>query len=866
MKRFFVFFLCLLGCYALARAQQLTIREQLSRMQESYGIHFIFSADLNLDEPSKQLNFQRLSVKEALSLLFQNTSIKYKRSGNNVALSASKRENVSAANLLLSGVITDEQGEPLIDAMVYEPSLQRTTLTDERGRYMIWLPKGSHELLFSSMGMQTACRKVNLKESAYLRVQLKGSLELPEVVVTGEAAKSVDVTQMGRTRFSTVDLKTEYALLSSPDLLKTLQQTSGINGGVELSSGLFVHGGNGDENLFLLDGVPLYQVNHSLGLFSSFNTDVIKQVDFYKCGFPARYSGRVSSIVDVHTCDGNSEQMHGQVAIGLLDGRLRLEGPLRDSTTTFSISLRRSWVDLLLAPLYAVMNSGNDDGEHYSFGYAFHDLNAKVTHHLRGDHWLWSSLYYGEDKYRIHDESVWSHYYTDTRNRFKWGNVNWAIGADVKLSPTMKMSTSVYLLYSHSSHQYVEDDTYHITSEIIRRTSWDERRTRTNMSDVGYKMDGQWHPNSSHRIRYGGNFIHHQFRPQSIQQTFYYGDVTEGVDTTCVRSQSRNSSNELTLYMEDEVSLSPTFWINPGCSYTKAFVDGRSYQSIDPRWAMRWNVLSELSLKASYTHMSQFIHRMASTFLELPTDFWVPITRKIQPSGSNQWAVGAYYQPTSELSLAMECFYKYTNHLLRYRNWQGIQPSADHWDEEVTEGKGKSYGCELDANYRIAQLKLSLSYTLSWSKRLFPELYNAYFYDQFDNRHKLNVMAQYRWRKGVSMFASWMIHSGNRMTVPVQYVLYPQLPGDRGESQGGYVYTSPNNYELPTYHRLDVGMDFRRMLPGGRESVWNVSIYNAYCRMNTLYVKVHREEDNSLTAKSKGFIPMIPSVSYTLKF
>ena len=212
-------------------------------------------------------------------------------------------------------------------------------------------------------------------------------------------------TQTGKRTFTAADINTEFSLLSSPDLIKTLQHTSGVNGGVELASGLYVHGGNGDENLFLLDGSPLYQTNHSLGLFSAFNSDIIKNVDFYKSGFPARYSGRISSITDVRTRDGNMEKVQGTFSIGLLDGRIQVEGPIWKNRTSFNVALRRSWIDLLMKPTFALLNSQKEDGEKYTFGYAFHDFNAKITHRLNQNNFIWMSVYSGNDNYSIRDKS-----------------------------------------------------------------------------------------------------------------------------------------------------------------------------------------------------------------------------------------------------------------------------------------------------------------------------------------------------------------------------------------------------------------------------------------------------------------------------
>ncbi len=204
--------------------------------------------------------------------------------------------------------------------------------------------------------------------------------------------------------------------------------------------------------------------------------------------------------------------------------------------------------------------------------------------------------------------------------------------------------------------------------------------------------------------------------------------------------------------------------------------------------------------------------------------------------------------------------------MLQYRNWMGLQPPAANWNKNVTDGRGRAYGLELDGTYQGKRFSTTLAYTLSWSKRNFPELHDAWFADQFDNRHKIDITSRYQITDRISVFAAWTLHSGNRIPLPVASISQPQLPGDNVSGDMEYLYNEPNNFRLPAYHRLDVGADFKSTTKKGNERIWNISIYNAYCHLNTMYTKVHKNEDGSFSAKCKGYIPIIPSVSYTIKF
>ena len=849
---------------------QWTLLTEMQRLQKQYGIHFVYDASLRLDQPYTGPDISHMSLDKALEALFRHNGIEYKLHNRNVMLRqvATSLQQTALVKerkttFTLNGRITDTQGEPIVNATVFDLTSKDGTLSDSRGRYLLHLAEGRHMVRVSSIGCDADTLVVNIHSDRSHNFCLKQAIELKEVVVTEDMNSPVLTTQTGKRTFTPKDINNGFALLSSPDLVKTIQRTSGVTAGVDLVSGLYVHGGGSDENLYLLDGTPLYQTNHSLGLFSAFNSDIIKNVDFYKSGFPARYSGRVSSITDVRTRDGNMEHVHGTASLGLLDGRIQVEGPIRKNRTSFNVSLRRSWIDLLLRPVCAIANKGEDDK--YSLGYMFHDFNAKLTHHISNRSTLWTSFYSGYDSYSVNDESRWEEYVNETDNRMTWGNLSGTIGGDFMLSPTMSMSTMLTATYSHSRQKYSEDDYEMVEQGGHMRNYLDTRLNSTQMMDVAAHADFSWLPTGIQRIHLGAAFTRHQFRPQTKRQAFYYGDPQVGCDTTDIRSRLNTVSYEAVVYAEDEMRLNNHLSANIGASLTATIVSGCTYLMLDPRLALKWQLSNSTSIKMSYTHMSQSIHRMASSFLELPTDFWVPTTDDIKPTMSHQMAAGVYTQPSPHLTLSLEAYYKLSSHLLQYRHWMGFQPSAATWSRDVADGKGKSYGMEVDATYTTGSTTMSMAYTLSWSKKLFKDIHPTWFDDQFDNRHKINVSLSHDFSQRISLYAAWTYHTGNRVTMPVGYTIQPNIPGDYGYSYD-YIFDHPNNYSLPAYHRLDIGANFRHTTRHGREGIWNVSLYNAYCHLNTMYVKVRLDDNNNFHLKSYGYIPIIPSVSYTLKF
>ena len=496
----------------MATAQRCnTLKIQIGLLQKKYNVHFIYNSDLKLDVPYQGPALYYKLLPDNLDLLFKNTEIDWKLSEHNISLF--KRNKPKKTKIYtICGYIRDINKESLISATIYDHTSKNGTITNEYGFFSLSLPEGKHTLKISYVGYDDKNIDINLNGNHDVNIIMTENNTFDDVIVNGDLNSPLLNTQTGKRTLSSKDLNTEFSLLSSPDVIKTLQRISGVSEGIELASGLYVHGGGNDENLFLLDGTPLYQINHSLGLFSSFNTDIVKNVDFYKSGFPAHYNGRLSSITDIRTIDGNMKHTHGAYSIGLLDGRLFLEGPVVKDKTSYVFGLRRSWLDLFLHPTFALMNKSNKDGDHTSFDYLFHDLNIKITHIFSYKSKIYISLYSGKDKYSIRDKSVWSSFFSDTNNDFNWGNFNVALNWNYQISHKMFMNISEIYSNSHSIHDYSEDETQH-RDNIIKRTSLDIQHNRSKIYDMGIKTNFDYRPNSKNRILFGGNYTCHIFNP-----------------------------------------------------------------------------------------------------------------------------------------------------------------------------------------------------------------------------------------------------------------------------------------------------------------------------------------------------------------
>lgn len=683
-----------------------------------------------------------------------------------------------------------------------------------------------------------------------------------ESVVTAVVDPKRNSTQTGLKRIDSRDLNSGFALFSTPDLVKTLQMQPGVSSGTELLSGFYVHGGDGSDNLFLLDGVPIYQISHLVGLFSSFNTDVIGSLDFYKSGFPARYGSKMSSVVDVTTRDGDFNDYHGTFALGLIDGRFQLEGPLWKGKTSFNVGLRRTWMETVTVPVFAIMNSINKP-DRQNARYAFTDFNAKVTHKFSETNRLSANFYAGRDVVRYLNRNIYetydeyNNYIKEQSNvdiKFGWGNVLGSLNWSNEISDRLSMRNSAYYSGSNSALAFSYED---IDSRNNKQKSGEYNTS--NVHNIGIKSDWFYSLTPKQKLRYGATVQYHIYAPDATAKTdIYYEGIS--ASKTAYADSLKYGTVEASIYAEDEIALTDRFSVNAGLRYTLYSASGKTWHSLEPRLAMKYTINDKLTAKASYTEMSQPTHLISSIYIDLPTNSWLPSTSKIRPSRSREVAGGLYSELGHHLHLNVEGWYKHMYNLLEYAGSYSVFPPLTGWESSYRSGMGRSWGAELDFGFDNGRTEANVYYTLSWSQRKFDDFYHSWYQDKNDNRHKLTLMARHKFGKRFELYGAWNYHSGGRVTIATHEM----------GPEGTDIYTVPNNVKLPDYHRLDLGFNFRKTTKRGNESIWNLSVYNAYCRTNPITALVEGVyldmQAVAYYGLGVGIIPIIPTFSYTLKF
>lgn len=849
--------------------KQVALEDLFREIERQTGVFFSYESSLLKDMPKVSFSASNEMLSYCLRRLFANLPITYRITGHNIILKRSARQ------FTISGFVRDSISyESLLGAHLWEANSKQGASTNNYGFYSISLPEGKVTLRASYVGYESKEHTFTLSNDTLVEISLLPAGKLNEVVVEGiNPLFQITNVRPGFTDVPVQTVKSMPALLGEPDLIKTLQQLPGVAQGMEGMTGLYVRGGNGDENLFLLDGNPVYHVNHVGGFFSAFNPDALKTTTFYKGAFPAQYGGRASSVVDVRMRDGDRQQYHGNLSIGLISAKLNFEGPIVPGRSSFNISARRSWSEFITAPIMAVGNKGKEDKE--IGGFHFYDINAKVNHSFNDRSQLYLNFYTGDDSYK--SGRKYRNFKEQDVFHWKWGNLigsaNWSYIMNEKMFANF---TAGYTRYRSRIDQIDNSFMPPVEGRPLQ-ISHQATEYHSNIQDISFRADFDYRPHQRHRIKMGTDYLLHLFRPEYNSLKYWYKDsvVTQNTDTVYLDRQIRG--HELSFYLEDEMSLSDRLTVNAGLRHTLFMVDGTSYHSFQPRFSVRYLIQRDLSVKASYAKMNQYIHQLSNSYINLPTDLWVPVTDKIRPIQSHHFSAGAYYNLNKEYDFSLEGYYKRTSNLIEYDDNLSAITSYAGWDERVSVGKGVSYGMELMARRSVGKTTGWLAYTLSWTKRQFPgsQINRGKWYpDKFDNRHKLSFAITHRLSAKTELSAAWVIASGNRITVMTDQYLSPTYPAGHGffeSDKGKYQYSSNsrNNYRLSPYHRLDLGMNLYLPTKKGNMSILNFSLYNATMTKNPFMVECNYYPDGDtyrVTLKKTTLFMMLPSVSYTYKF
>ncbi len=775
----------------------------------------------------------------------------------------------------VSGTVTDKKtGETLIGATVMDLASGKGTVTNAYGRYTLTLKSAGADLKVSYIGYQPQNHHVDLKGDVKLNIELEPAVELQEVTITADRMSSPKVSQMSAIEVPVEQIKLVPVMFGEADVLKAIQLLPGVQSGTEGTSGIYVRGGGPDENLFLLDGIPLYNVNHLGGFFSAFNSDALKNVTLYKGSFPAHFTGRISSVLDITTNNGNDKEWHGSGSIGLLAAKLSVEGPIIKEKTTVSLSARRTYGDALIQPTLMLAASQVDGMKRLNAGYYFYDLNAKVTHRFSDRSRLYGTFYMGDDKVYLRTkigESGDDSFSEWLKLGYNWGNLATAVRWNYELTPKLFMNLS-------GSYTRYRND-LDLGSEMEMHYGYHNSQTETQEIDMSYnsgihdltaRADFDYTPTPEHCIKFGGVFTHHIFTPEVMGAKVSYSDADTAVSQDTTFGESKVRAQEMVLYVEDDWSITEALKVNAGVALSGFAVQGTFYPSVQPRVSGRFMVTDDISVKAGYSYMTQYLHLLSSSNISLPTDLWVPVTARIAPMNSHQVAMGVFYSWKSLVDFSVEGYYKSMDNLMEYKPGSSFFGTSANWEDKVCLGRGWAYGVEFLAQKSVGKITGWLGYTWSRTWRQFDELNGGErFPAKYDRIHDVSLTLQYRPNDRFDVGLTWVYCTGNTATLAFHrmetnaeiYSYYAVNSVDFVEQR--------NNYRLPAYHRMDVSFNFHRKFTHGSRTI-NISVYNAYNRQNPFVIYPSTQYLNVGSYKTvlmqRSLFPLLPSIAYTYKF
>ncbi|MGD0710762.1 MAG: TonB-dependent receptor [Bacteroidales bacterium] len=763
------------------------------------------------------------------------------------------------AKYTISGYVKDaSSGEYLMGANVYVKETMKGTQTNQYGYFSLTIEKGTYTFIVSYIGYNNDTDKINLNQNLKINTTLQEKvITKKELVITGEKDdKNTSSIDMGKVQMDVEKIKTLPAFMGEVDVMKTIQLTPGVQNAGEGNSSFYVRGGGPDQNLILLDEAIVYNASHLFGFFSVFNSDAVKNIDLTKAGMPANYGGRLASVLDISMKEGNSKKLQVDGGIGLIASRLTIQGPVKHDTSSFIISARRTYIDLLVKPFV------KKSSPFYGTGYYFYDLNGKVNYRISDKDRIFLSGYLGRDIFALNDQNE------SFTNTISWGNSTVSFRWNHVFGPKLFSNTS--LIFSNYK------------SLFDANQSGYEIKLISGITDYNAKADFTLFPNSKNTGKFGATYTFHIFSPDN---------ATAKTNGVCLDlgNPVKLYSNDVAVYVNDEYDLSNKIKIDAGARYTffepigpfdryienalgvisdtihyGKFQKITAYNHIEPRLSIRYELNKLSSVKASFTQNYQYIHLASVSDISLPIDVWVPSTEIVQPQFGTQYSLGYFRNfKNNEFETSVEVYYKDMENQIEFK--EGAEPEDNvnnNIDNNFTFGRGWSYGAEFFINKKTGKWTGWIGYTLSWTQMKFPDInLGQTFWAKYDRRNDISLILSFELNSKWTFSAIFVYATGNAMTLPVaRYFLEGNIIDEYG---------TINSFRMPPYDRMDISATYTRNKNKKFHSSWNFSIYNVYDRYNPYYIYFPTTEQGETIitqAKQVSLFPILPSITWNFKF
>lgn len=763
----------------------------------------------------------------------------------------------------LSGFIKDKgTGEVLIGAIVESKSAGKLTFSNAAGYYSLQLPAGIHDLEVNYLGYKILKRTIGIDNHAFESLFLEFQNELPALVISRER---VNYSNLGDhiDAFKTREFK---SLLGESDPMNNVRVMPGVQSGGEGQGGLFVRGGGADQNLILLEGVPLYEASHTVGIASLFIEESVKEASLIKNGFPARYGGRLSSVMDVNLKEGNTTKHERLISVGIPGAKFHANGPIWKNKTSYNIAARTSWINFYIQRF--LLNFTNYDDIRLDY----HDVVAKVVHRFAENNKLSFAFYTGGDRMSLAKtfnlDTVNYSFNSFDRNRLQWSNqlasLQWYFTPGSKWS----FQTSIgFITYKHRSRSsYV----FNTMAQGFERNDELDILSYSDISTIQGKVTADYFLNEKHTIKMGAEVLRHVFNPVVKQSTI----LLEGEQENILDRDSIIRAGETNFFVEDHFRLTRQLSLFGGLHANAFSASDTTYLSVQPRLNMVWKPRQDFTSSLAVSRMQQNIHLLVNLGLGLPSDLWVPSTDKVKPQQAWQVSWTNSYNIDDFHFLQLGAFYKKFSGLIEFQspidlfyffiNETEVVPvynTSRDWERNIFTGTGEARGLEFLFQRREKNVNGWFSLTWSSSTRSFPDIDGGKSFPfKYDRPWDINTGISWRINKNLSVASSFVYGSGNTFSLPTEE--FTTILGTRVINSG-----TRNNRRLPDFHQMSLNVNYSR--PFLKSGTWNLhfNIYNVYNRLNAYFIYIYK---NPLTkeylARKVSVLPITPSVYFSVTF
>lgn len=819
-------------------------RDILAELEEQSLVRFNYSESLIPQDLRLSVHLNNVTALDALQYLIDQMDVDFMISDGHQVILIPKRPVEENKSYTISGYISDKAtGEAMIGTNIFVEGLRVGCSSNKYGFYSITLPNGVYVLNVRFIGYKTQRIPLNLIQN------IRQDIELEETPIHGQAVSitaelvdnHVQSTQMGTVQLSPQKFKDMPILLGEQDLFKTIHLLPGVMQSREADAGFYVRGGSSDQNLVLLDEAPVYNAYHLVGFFSVFNTDAIRDFKLIKGTAPAKYGGRLSSVLDIQMNEGNVKEWGGNAGLGLIFSRFMLQGPFVYDKGSILITGRRTYADMLMR-----LSSVEDISQQTLY---FYDLSIKANYEISQKDHLYISGYLGNDVFGA----------ANTVD-INWGNRTGTIRWNHLFNERLFSNTSLIFSKFNYTMSVKEEDEDDPDIEIA-----------SDIHDVTLKQDFQYFHSTQHTFDFGAQYIYHTFLPGAIS-------IAED-DPVDVLIGKRNA-HEGAIYISHEWRMLPRLTLNYGLRYSLFDVTGvgdtwtfdenddvpqvdlhedehKQYYGLEPRFAANIRLTESSALKIGYSRNYQNIHLLSNSTSGTPLDIWQPSSTRIRPQRADQISFG-YFKNMEDrgLEFSTEFYYKDMRNQLDFKNGANILWST-FFETDLAMGRGWAYGAEFFLKKHVGRVTGWLSYTLSRAERQFDEINNGLAFPvRYDRTHDISCVFIYRYNPKWTFSANWVYHTGDAVTIPYgKYYI---------DDQSVTAISARNGYRFPSYHRLDLSVTLNTRKSGS----WIFALYNAYGRKNP-YGYIFRDKDNQPLQKEAVMISLfsfLPSVTYNFEF